>query len=627
METRLAKVLISSTSEDLREYRARLFDTLRRLQPVDGVGMEWFGASAKRPVDLCKAEVEQVDLVVLVLAHRYGWVPSQDEGGDGERSITRIEYEHALSQDKPVLAFLVDDKAPWTGARDRDRLTSDLTDAQALEVLRDVRLLDEFKRQVNAKHVRDTFVTPADLADKVGAALANWLLQRQHAQLQSASTRDQAASARPQAPSARAELKRLRERVASHLKLGEHEVAAVYLTDALQTAQPQNLPVIADLRLSILFEYRPHTLDDKLLAAAQAVLEKDGQKRALAHLVLGQIKSQRVRDLWASGERQAAWQLADEARVHFDASIQLESHNPDTYGSLGGLLKRMAKWAHESGSDQARALEDAMLNAYERGWKRVPHAYPLLNYIEQRAVLCAKRNPQKTRALIGEKETELREALSSALKDRESQLGNRQDRPWAAFDVARARHYLKPNVPGFLEDLERALEEARSVMKSIKDNFMISTTCDSLRSLLEAGVTLEGLAEGLDYLETAARDQLWYQDRARRPDAFLDDELSKLQQELRKHVGQLLSLTQQQTHVIHQFVEATQLRWSREDEERYQLEFQEKVDELGRKLEPRELKIARTLWKVFGSKALGWLTAGAPVDWNEVGTLVVTKLK
>ena len=63
--------------------------------------------------------------LVVIVAHRYGFVPPVELGGDGVKSITRLEVEAALAAGKPVFAFLIDEKAPWAHAREQDRLLSE----------------------------------------------------------------------------------------------------------------------------------------------------------------------------------------------------------------------------------------------------------------------------------------------------------------------------------------------------------------------------------------------------------------------------------------------------------------------------------------------------------------------
>src|SRR3954454_13651618 len=69
-------VFISSTSEDLKEYRQQAAKAAR------GMGffplmMEDFPANGRGPsLDECLREVERAELVIAIVAHRYGWFPT-----------------------------------------------------------------------------------------------------------------------------------------------------------------------------------------------------------------------------------------------------------------------------------------------------------------------------------------------------------------------------------------------------------------------------------------------------------------------------------------------------------------------------------------------------------------------
>ncbi len=171
------RIFLSSTWKDLAGYRERVAAAISRLQQ-QSVGMETFGAEPRTPVETCRRRVKQADALVVILAHRYGWVPSADDGGDGKKSITRLEVETALELGKPVFAFLVDPGHPWSGAREEHRLGAAATDDDALAVLAAVRELKGFKAFLDRKVTRDTFTTPDDLAARVATSLFPWLLEQ-----------------------------------------------------------------------------------------------------------------------------------------------------------------------------------------------------------------------------------------------------------------------------------------------------------------------------------------------------------------------------------------------------------------------------------------------------------------
>ncbi|MHC4955546.1 MAG: SUMF1/EgtB/PvdO family nonheme iron enzyme [Planctomycetota bacterium] len=106
------RVFISYTAEDLVEHANVVRDQINRLEwiPVDH---RLWAASGQPSVDECRERVRGCDILVVLAAHRYGWVPPEDEGGDGERSITWLEVAEAGDHNLKVLPFVVDDKAPW----------------------------------------------------------------------------------------------------------------------------------------------------------------------------------------------------------------------------------------------------------------------------------------------------------------------------------------------------------------------------------------------------------------------------------------------------------------------------------------------------------------------------------
>lgn len=80
-------IFLSSTSKDLKPYRDKVAEMVERMRQTT-IRMERFGAKPSKPLATCKEEVLACDALIVILGHRYGWVPSVAEGGDGERSIT-----------------------------------------------------------------------------------------------------------------------------------------------------------------------------------------------------------------------------------------------------------------------------------------------------------------------------------------------------------------------------------------------------------------------------------------------------------------------------------------------------------------------------------------------------------
>ena len=164
------RIFISSTAIDLTGYRDKVRDAVLRLENLP-IAMETFSALGGPPASACMRMAAEADAVVCIVAHRYGYVPPAELGGDGERSITWLEVDAAKRAGKPVFAFLVDPKAVWTDVKEEDRLAGepDKTD----EIFKAVQKLEEFKAYLGRECARQTFTSAEELAKLVAISLAN----------------------------------------------------------------------------------------------------------------------------------------------------------------------------------------------------------------------------------------------------------------------------------------------------------------------------------------------------------------------------------------------------------------------------------------------------------------------
>ena len=169
------RIFVSSTAEDLKDHRQAVSDALLRMENLP-IAMESFGARPGSSVEVCREAVRKSDAVVVLVAHRYGWVPPEADGGDGRRSITWIEVDEAIARGKPVFVFLVDsDFEQWTGKREQDFIKDVLDDPERQQrVIQNLQQLEALKKELG-KRVRETFTTAEDLAAKVVPSVAAWL--------------------------------------------------------------------------------------------------------------------------------------------------------------------------------------------------------------------------------------------------------------------------------------------------------------------------------------------------------------------------------------------------------------------------------------------------------------------
>jgi len=148
-------VYVSSTFLDLQEHRAALKSALEKAR-YDVECMEKYTAFDERPLARCLADVAATDVYVLLIAHRYGYRPGEDN--PQQRSITYLEYEEASRHPKPRLVFTVDHDHDWK-PRWIDRHNEDADDLAA------------FRDEVENNHGVNRFSTPDQLASLVLQAL------------------------------------------------------------------------------------------------------------------------------------------------------------------------------------------------------------------------------------------------------------------------------------------------------------------------------------------------------------------------------------------------------------------------------------------------------------------------
>jgi formylglycine-generating enzyme required for sulfatase activity len=147
-------VYVSSTFIDLEGHRAALKTALEKAR-YDVECMEKYTAFDQPPLDRCLADVAATDVYVLLIAHRYGYRPP--ENNPQRRSITQLEYEEASRHNKPRLVFTVDRKQLWL---------PDWIDGGD-----DAADLAAFRAEVETTHGVNRFTTPDQLASLVLQAL------------------------------------------------------------------------------------------------------------------------------------------------------------------------------------------------------------------------------------------------------------------------------------------------------------------------------------------------------------------------------------------------------------------------------------------------------------------------
>ena len=101
------KVYISSTYEDLKEYREAVYRTLRKMR-YDVIAMEDYVAQDQRPLQKCLEDVASCDIYVGIFA-RYGYIPNDNnkDNNPDKLSITELEYRKAQEKKNALLDFFI----------------------------------------------------------------------------------------------------------------------------------------------------------------------------------------------------------------------------------------------------------------------------------------------------------------------------------------------------------------------------------------------------------------------------------------------------------------------------------------------------------------------------------------
>jgi hypothetical protein len=102
-------IFVSSTQEDLRDEREAVAKAILELGHIP-VGMEMFSAADEQQWQLIQRQINQSDYYIVILAHRYGSMA-------GNVSYTEREYDYAVDEGVPVLAFIIEKDAPWPADR------------------------------------------------------------------------------------------------------------------------------------------------------------------------------------------------------------------------------------------------------------------------------------------------------------------------------------------------------------------------------------------------------------------------------------------------------------------------------------------------------------------------------
>ena len=158
------RVFISYTGQDLKRHAEVVADVIQRLNSDTdrswiAIDHKFWSPTGRPSVKECMEQVSRCQILIVLVAFRYGWVPTVEEGGDGASSITWLEVKRARDRELEVIPFLVQEKANW-----KVNQMEGLKDPQA------VMRLDSFKKELS-KSLAGFFESPESLEAQTIMAL------------------------------------------------------------------------------------------------------------------------------------------------------------------------------------------------------------------------------------------------------------------------------------------------------------------------------------------------------------------------------------------------------------------------------------------------------------------------
>lgn len=145
------QVFVSSTYKDLIKAREEVIKVVLSLYQIP-IGMEMFSADNEEQWSVIKSTIDSSDYYLLIVGHRYGSVTKEG------LSYTEKEFDYALEQGVPVIAFVKDpDASTKPSERDPDAKRS--------------KALVSFRDKVLNNAMCDFWKNEIDLGQKVAIAL------------------------------------------------------------------------------------------------------------------------------------------------------------------------------------------------------------------------------------------------------------------------------------------------------------------------------------------------------------------------------------------------------------------------------------------------------------------------
>ncbi|MEI8019084.1 MAG: DUF4062 domain-containing protein, partial [Schlesneria sp.] len=174
------RVFISSTVADLETYRAAAREAAIAVGMLPVMCGDFAPSDHRPPLDECLARVKETDVLIVLTAHRYGWIPDDQPKEKPRKSITWLECQQAVDNSCEVLGFLIGHDGEWAAEQKEDyrlivafkekKLTAELQS----DVEESVDGLAAFHQWLNSRGIRKKVQTPSELSTQIVLALKEW---------------------------------------------------------------------------------------------------------------------------------------------------------------------------------------------------------------------------------------------------------------------------------------------------------------------------------------------------------------------------------------------------------------------------------------------------------------------
>ncbi|MGE5296150.1 MAG: DUF4062 domain-containing protein, partial [Solirubrobacterales bacterium] len=142
------QVFVSSTYSDLIAERQAAVEAILTAGHIPA-GMELFTSGDESQMDVIKQWIDESDVYLLILGGRYGSV--EPKSG---KSYTQLEYEYALSQNKPLFACAIVDSALEARVKTQGTRIIEIAEPKKLKAFRELVLTKTVRFWEDSKDIK-----------------------------------------------------------------------------------------------------------------------------------------------------------------------------------------------------------------------------------------------------------------------------------------------------------------------------------------------------------------------------------------------------------------------------------------------------------------------------------------